>query len=525
MLPPHKSNLIITSNRLPCVLERGENPSDWKTRPSDGGLITAMAPVLRDRGGEWIGWAGTLEEDGIDVASILADSPKEWGYRLSPVILSRAQHEGFYEGFANQIIWPLFHSLNERCRFAPRFWKMYQEVNLKFADAILKQVGNNAPFIWIHDYHLMLVAEELGRKGIKSRIGFFLHTPFPPPGMFLKLPWRAQILRGLLSYDLIGFQTYGDRRNFVECLRVLIPGYKVRGRGRVQVATTRRGETGLGVFPISIDYDEFANEAVSEAVNESLDSLRVDYANRKVILGVDRLDYTKGIPSRLKAFGMALERFPELQRRITFIQVVVPSRSNIDHYRTLKEDIDELVGEINGTYTRQGWVPIHYVFRSLSRVELLALYRRADVCLVTPLNDGMNLVAKEYCACDVEESGVLILSEFAGAAAELHRGALLVNPYDREGIADAIKTALNMPLDERKARMQRMRRYIRHHDVYEWVDSFLKASAQRGLDEFPVGDQLSEDQPADDWGYQNEISLHERVNPILPDAPQTDPPI
>jgi trehalose 6-phosphate synthase len=517
-------DLVVVSNRLPCVLEPKEGePGGWAVRPGSGGLVTALAPVLRSRGGTWIGWPGTVEEDGVDAETILAGAHDQLGIRLRPVPLYREEKQGFYEGFANQIVWPLFHSLDERCRFSPRFWNAYQTVNRKFADAVLKYVGTESPFIWIHDYHLMLVADALRRAGLKSRIALFLHTPFPPPGMFLKLPWRQRILHSLLAYELIGFQTMLDRRNFVACLRALCPESRVTGRGRVQTVTAAQGATRLGAFPISIDFDEFSKQATASESVAHYNRLKHEYADRKLLLGVDRLDYTKGIPNRLRALQNALERFSDLRRRITLVQIVVPSREGIGEYQDLRQEIDELVGQINGKFTEPGWVPLHYVFRSVERAKLVAFYRLADVCLVTPLNDGMNLVAKEYCACNTDESGALVLSEFTGAAAELQRGAILVNPYDYEGTADAIYRALTMPADERSLRMRRMRQHLQRHNVFTWVDSFL-AAGTRG-----IGDDDDNAEPAHPTGadYTSELAVHalvadpDAVSPADSASPET----
>jgi trehalose 6-phosphate synthase len=295
------------------------------------------------------------------------------------------------------------------------------------------------------------------------------------------------LLNALLAYDLIGFQTLRDRRNFLDCLHHLTKGVGVRGRGR-QVLTLHAGEreVRVGSFPISIDFNGFVKRAANPEVSAKVAELKRLLPNRQLILGVDRLDYTKGIPHRLAAFRNALQRYPALHERVTLVQVVVPSRVDIPQYHALRTQIERLVGEINGEFTRPGgWVPIHYVFRTLTRADLLAYYRTAQIALVTPLKDGMNLVAKEYCACSIEEDCALILSEFAGAAVELQRGALLVNPYDVEGVADAIYRAYTMTDAERRARMRRLRRAIREHDIFWWVDSFLRAVIAKDLSAFP----------------------------------------
>jgi len=482
----NQSRLIIVSNRLPVVLTRGKGGA-WKASPGSGGLVTAMAPVLRDRGGSWIGWAGTAEEDKADLENLLGQSTSESGYTMSPVRLTRDEVKNFYLGFSNEALWPLFHDLFQHCIFDSAYWKAYLEVNRKFAQVIAEKSGEE-DFIWVHDYHLMDVARILKSWNLKRRKGFFLHIPFPPLDVFLKLPWRSEILSALLEYDLLGFQTMRDRRNFISCVRGLIKHVKVRGKGHVITVHARDHEVRVGTFPISIDFNEFNQQAASEEVAKAAWYIHEKLPNIQIILGVDRLDYTKGIPLRLKAFRNALLRYPELQEKVVLIQVTVPSRSEISQYQELKSEIERLVGEINGQFTRSGWVPIHYICRNLEREELLAYYRTAEIALVTPMKDGMNLVAKEYCASKVDAKGVLILSEFAGAASELHRGSLVVNPYDLDGVADAIKRAVDMKEKETLARMRRVRQLIKRRDIYAWVNSFLSAAIDKDLTSYPVLD-------------------------------------
>jgi len=335
------------------------------------------------------------------------------------------------------------------------------------------------------------VGKALRDLRISAKIGYFLHIPFPPLDLFLKLPWRFEILESLLHYDLIGFQTQRDRRNFVQCVHAMLKHIKIRGRGQVLTSQVNGRMVRVGNFPISIDYTEFAKKAGTRAVEKRVDEIRAAYTSDHLILGVDRLDYSKGIPERLLAFRNALQRYPELEKKISMVQIVVPSRQRIPEYETLKHEIEQLISEINGTFTRPGWVPIHYLYQSVDRTELTALYRAADIALVTPLKDGMNLVAKEYCASNIHLNGVLILSEFAGASSQLYRHALLVNPHDIEGIADAITRACHMGLDERKKRMRALRKTVKKTDIYWWVDTFLKAVFSHDLDSLgPLEDYI-----------------------------------
>lgn len=475
--------LIVVSNRLPFAFRRDRRGS-WRAEPGSGGLVTALLPVLRDRGGTWIGWPGVAEESpglGTDLDEVSENA----GYALKGVSLTAEEVRNFYEGFSNEIIWPLFHDMQLLCNFEPAYWRTYQEVNAKYARAVHAASGAG-DFVWVHDYHLMHVATEMRRLKSRARVGFFLHIPFPSPDIFLRLPWRLSLIEALLQYDLVGFQTLRDRRNFLDCMRLLVKGAEVQGRGQVVQVLTDGRKVRVGNFPISIDFNAFLRQASAPEVAARARELHALLPNRKLILGIDRLDYTKGIPLRLQAFQNVLARYPGLRERVSLIQVVVPSREDIQQYRDLRTEIERLVGKINASFVDPGgWVPVWYVHRSLSRRDLMAYYRAADIALITPLKDGMNLVAKEYCACSIEEDCSLILSEFAGAAMQLEKGAILVNPYDVDGVADAIHRAFHMDARERRARMRRMRRSIRENDVFWWVDSFLHAAITKDLSAFP----------------------------------------
>ncbi len=479
--------LVVVSNRLPVALTRQNG--EWSIRPGAGGLVTALAPVLRDRGGTWIGWSGAHTEE--DLGGLFSAYSKDAGYSLVPVDLSQKQVDNYYFGFSNEIIWPLFHDFQSRCVFKPDYWRSYLEVNELFARTVGEHLSPK-DYIWVHDYHLFHVAHYLRKQGHQRKCGFFLHIPFPSPDIFLKLPWRAEILSALMDYELVGFQTMRDRRNFVRCLQTLIPDANVMGRGGIVTATVGDRGVRLGAIPISIDCNAFAETAKNPKVTDLKHSLRRAFKGRTIILGVDRLDYSKGIPERLQAVRCALERYEELRGRITFVQILVPSRENVPEYERLRSEIEQLVGQINGIFSLPGWVPINYYYTNFPREELVGYYRAADMALVTPLKDGMNLVAKEYCASKVREPGVLILSEFAGAAAQLQRhGAVLVNPYDVEGVARAIHQAFHFDEQQTRKQMNRMRKFVREYDIYWWVDSFLMAAFSRHLRDFPTVESVS----------------------------------
>ncbi|RJP23024.1 MAG: trehalose-6-phosphate synthase [Candidatus Abyssobacteria bacterium SURF_5] len=496
------NRLIIVSNRLPVIISRGKD-GKLHSKPGSGGLVTAIAPVLRNRGGVWIGWPGILQEEGVDIEAVLNEATKTEGYSFKPVLLTEEEKRQFYFAFSNQILWPVFHDFQPRFIPDPASWTVYQNVNQKFAEVTARNIQKD-DYIWIHDYHLLTVARELRAMGVKNKIGFFLHIPFPHLDFFLKIPWRHEILSALLQYDLIGLQTLRDRRNFMQCIRAFHGAVRTEGKGQVIMVRVKDREVRIGGFAISIDYDSFVRRATSKEVADQAWYIHEALPNRQLILGIDRLDYTKGITNRLEAFRYALQQYPDLREKVTFIQVVVPSRENIPEYQNLKMQIERLVGEINGQFTVSGWVPIHYIYRSLDPTELLAYYRAAEIALVTPLKDGMNLVSKEYCACSLEEECVLILSEFAGSAAQMHRGALLVNPYSIEEISNAINHAYHMSRDERRKRMKNLRRLVDQYDIFWWVDSFLRAAFTRNLDDFPLLEdyQPQQSRPSDPTNFK-----------------------
>ncbi len=464
--------IVVVSNRLPVSLSTNGN-GELQVKPGSGGLVTALTPVLRKRHGLWIGWPGIGGE--LSLNGQLVAAGERFGCVFKPVLLSEDEVKHYYLGFSNEVLWPLFHGLMSYCEFGSAYWTSYQAVNRKFARAIAEN-SNQHDCIWVHDYHLLLAAEELHRIGSTQPVGFFLHIPFPPPDIFNKLPWDTYILKAMLEYDLIGFQTSQDKNNFILCAEALVEGLQVTNGGRVSVITSGGHRTEAGVFPIGIDFDEFSRAAAQKPVGDMVEQLRKANEGRQIILGVDRLDYSKGIPLRLQAFWRALERFEDLRGKVTLIQIVVPSREDIPEYQKLKAEIEGLITRINGRLAGTDWTPVQYMFRSLERSELLAYYRSASIALVTPLKDGMNLVAKEYCAANLEEDGVLILSKFAGAATQLRRNALRVNPYDIEGVAKTIRRAFFMGTDERKSRMRKLRNLIRRRDIHWWADLFFQTA-------------------------------------------------
>jgi trehalose 6-phosphate synthase/phosphatase len=448
-------DLIVASNRLPITIDRSEGAASLQN--SSGGLVSALTPILEKNGGTWVGWSGT--EYDAEAASLIERSGKRQHYSFAPIFLSAAERASFYQGFSNESLWPLFHALSSRCHFDSSYWAGYCEGNQKFTAAIAA-VARPDSFLWVNDYHLMMVPQLIRSRGMKHELAYFHHIPFPPPDVFAALPWRAEILNALMACDTIGFQTQRDRRNFVECVREFLP------HARVKNHTDK-----IVVCPVSINFEQFAEASREPGVVASAEQLRRQLRTA-LILGLDRLDYTKGIPERLSAFQELLERSPQWRGNVTLIQVVVPSREGVPEYDELRHRIETLVSKINGRFSTPSWTAVQYFYRSLTREELLAFYRAADVALVTPLRDGMNLVSKEFCAVRTDSKGVLVLSEFAGAVDELKRGALIVNPYDTSALASTIHQALTMGEMEQKIRMDRMRAQIRSSDIFYWSRTF-----------------------------------------------------
>jgi trehalose 6-phosphate synthase/phosphatase len=462
---------LIVSNRLPVVINR-EN-EEWNIHPGTGGLITALAPIMKKNHGLWVGWLGDTEH--VPYEELLARFSDDYSYDLKPVLLTDEEIERYYYGFSNETLWPLFHDLLSYCKFDSANWAAYKDVNRKFAQTITEAV-EPGDFIWIHDYHLTMVGRYLREKGIKHRLAYFLHTPFPTFDLFRRLPWRKDLINSMLSYDLLGFQTLRDRRNFVECVKNIVPQAKIIIKRRKTLLRIDDRVIKVGNFPISIDFDEFNKMAKTKEVADEAWYFHEKFGTNRLILGIDRLDYTKGIPERLLAFERALEKYPELQGQLTLFQLLIPSRTPVPEYQTVKEQLDALVGRISGRFSRPGWAPIHYMFRTLNRVKLIGCYKACEIALITPLKDGMNLVAKEYCASSIDNEGVLILSEFAGAAEQLKSGALIVNPYNLDQTADAVYQAFKMDSNERRERMNKLRADIKRSDVHQWVKWFIESS-------------------------------------------------
>lgn len=467
------SDFVVVANRLPVDLERlPDGTTTWKRSP--GGLVTALEPLLRKRSGAWVGWPGVVDEEvDVDDEPITQDD-----LHLYPVRLSADDVAQYYEGFSNATLWPLYHDVIVKPIYHREWWDRYVEVNQRFAEATSRAAARGAT-VWVQDYQLQLVPKMLRTLRPDLTIGFFLHIPFPPVELFMQMPWRTEIIEGLLGADLVGFHLVGGAQNFLILSRRLVGANTSRGavgvRSRFGEVLLESRTVRVGAFPISIDSGELDQVARHRDVRRHAKEIRAELGNpRKILLGVDRLDYTKGIDVRLKAFSELLAEGRIKRDDTVLVQLATPSRERVESYQLLRNDIERQVGHINGEYAEVGHPVVHYIHRSVPRDELIAFFVASDVMLVTPLRDGMNLVAKEYVACRSDLGGALVLSEFTGAATEL-RQAYLVNPHDLEGVKDAIEAALNQPVDEGRRRMRALRRQVLAHDVDRWARSFLDA--------------------------------------------------
>ncbi|WP_109508514.1 alpha,alpha-trehalose-phosphate synthase (UDP-forming) [Nocardioides speluncae] len=453
------ADLVIVANRLPVDrVTASDGSRQWRRSP--GGLVSALEPVMRANDGAWIGWPG---DAGQDLKPFVDD-----GMSLVPVGLTADEIAEFYEGFSNGTLWPLYHDVVAKPEFHREWWEAYVAVNKRFAERAA-EVASKGATVWVQDYQMQLVPQMLRELRPDLRIGFYLHIPFPPAELFQQLPWRRQLLEGLLGADLVGFQLGGAAQNFIRLVRQRV-GHKTH-RDLVYLPDGRMVKA--AAFPISIDAAGFEDLARSPAVERRAKTIREALGSpRKVFLGVDRLDYTKGIYPRLRAFAELIRDGHLDVEDAVFVQVATPSRERVEQYRILRDDIDRLVGRINGDLGRIGRPAISYMHSSYPREEMAALYRTADIMVVTPYRDGMNLVAKEYVACRFDNDGALVLSEFAGAADEL-RQAWLVNPYDINGMKAALLEAYHAEPKELSRRMKALRKTVIEHDVAKWAGSFL----------------------------------------------------
>ncbi len=481
---------VIISNRLPVQLQISGGKIE--AVPSVGGLATGMKSVHSGSDSLWIGWSGlTDEEIPIELEPRIDQALKKHG--CAKVQLTKKEVNGFYFGFSNRTVWPLFHYFLEYAEFELPNWDAYKSVNQKFADVLLGHLEDDDT-VWVHDYQLMLVPQMVREVKPNVAIGFFLHIPFPSYEIFRTLPWREEVLLGLLGSDLIGFHTYDYQRHFLSSVRRLL-GLEVHFNEIFKENRIIKADS----FPMGIDYDKFNKAAAKQADQSSHQSdlqkrlhLHIQSTpDAKLILSIDRLDYTKGIAKRLNAFKYFLTQYPEYKEKVRLIVLAVPSRSKVPQYKLLKKEVDELVGRINGELATVSWTPIWYFYRSVPFESLIDLYTSSDIAWLTPIRDGMNLVAKEYVASRVDGSGVLILSEMAGSAKEMSE-ALLINPNNFEQIAEALHTAINMPLEEQQRRNEQLQRRLKRYNVEKWASDFMDSLInQKNIDDTNVSKKLT----------------------------------
>jgi len=453
------SRLVVVSNRVPL-------PSEGARA---GGLAVALGSAMEDTGGLWFGWSGKRVRGQSGERHV----QQEGNVTFVTIDLTWVDFEAYYNGFANRTLWPLLHFRMDLVDYNRETWAGYKHVNMLFADRLADELRPDDT-IWVHDYHLIPLAQRLRERGVGNRIGFFLHVPMPSSDILAALPTHRELFAALSSYDLVGFQTVRDLERFQDYVR-LFGGGKIITQGELETADGRRFRA--GAFPISIDTGLIARQAEAAMRKPAVQRLHASLTERALAIGVDRLDYSKGLPERFRAFERYLERHPEQRGHLTFLQIAPPSRGEVPEYQALRGTLEGLAGHINGLHASPDWTPVRYVNRNFNHDLLTGFYRVADICLVTPLRDGMNLVAKEYVAAqDPENPGVLVLSRFAGAASEL-REALLVNPYDVEGVAEAIAAARVMPLAERRQRWRAMMTTLERHDITAWRQSYLGALA------------------------------------------------
>lgn len=487
--------LILLSNREPY--EHSYRGQEIAVRQPPGGLVSALDPTMQQTHGTWVAWgSGSADAETADEEGRLQVPPDNPSYTLRRVWLDEEDIEGYYLGFANSVLWPACHMLIQHLEFRVEPWERYQEVNQRFADAVADEArrADGEPMVWIQDYHFALVAAQLREELPDIFIHQFWHIPFPPLDILGLLPTGVveTLLRGMLGNDLIEFHTRRYAMNFLSCVEYFLPEAQVR-RSSLTVEVGDR-TVSLGVFPISIDVELYESLASSPAADERVRELRDRYARGGKQLGVsvDRIDYTKGIPERLKALDLLWERYPELRQRFTVILVATPSRTDLDAYRHLEADVIGTVAEINMRYGTGDWTPIVLIHENVNAELLASIYRAGDLCMVSSLQDGMNLVAKEFIACQTDEYGVLVLSRFTGAA-EAIDGALLINPFNVDGVVAGIRAALDMPREERRRRMQRMRVQLHDSTIFDWLSAILSRASDLMGARSPAGHGRGDD--------------------------------
>ncbi len=526
------NRLLIVSNRLPIIIEKkksppskvqmesGERTGNLHFSHSIGGLATGLGSFYKSYNSVWMGWCGIPSNKVNSKEKRNIETKLMTDFASYPVFLSKRDIESYYRGFCNETIWPLFHCFTQYAVYDESLWKSYGFVNRLFCDAVLK-IANPDDVIWIHDYHLMLLPKLIREKMPDATIGFFLHIPFPPFEIFHLLPWRKEILESLLYADLVGFHTYDYVYHFLDSIHRIL-GYE-HAIGQI---TTENRVVKVDSFPMGIDYEQYANAIHIPEVKNKVNRIRRKAGSHKIIVSIDRLDYTKGVLQRLEAFNSFLEKYPEYKEKVTFIHASAPSRTKVEHYQLLKKQVDEIVGKINGKYGTIGWVPVWYLYRSLPFNDITALYNVADVALVTPLKDGMNLIAKEFIATKADGKGVLILSEMTGAAKELGE-AIIVNPNNKEEIIESLKKALEMSDEEQIESNMIMQKRLQRYNVKRWARDFIDGLShikviQQQLRARRITDEMKRRLIADYVKSNNRLFLLDYDGTLVPFTPRPE---
>lgn len=494
-MPEHR-RLVVVTNREPYEIIRDPQSGALLTQRRAGGLVAALEPAMHLTGGTWISWA----PQGRNASRVTLPGWSGQPLTLRQVPVSPPEVEGYYEGFANQGLWPLCHGFIDRVLFRRRDFAHYARINERFARAALEEAGTGTP-VWVHDYHLALCPGHLRALAPDLPVGLFWHIPFPAPEIFRVAPYAAEIIKGMLGADLIGFHLPQDAENFKSAARLLLEASVEDGAVYLNGHQTR-----VEAHPIGVDFRRLSRLASSPEVRQRAARLRRALGVEHLLLGVDRLDYTKGLPERLEALEELLARHPALRGKICLIQIAVPSRSQLPEYKEIRRRVDELVGRINGQFASGSYLPVRYLYRNFSEEELVSYYAAADLALVTPLRDGMNLVAKEYIACQPEARGALVLSSFAGAAQELTE-AYQINPYDREGMVEGILWGLFDEKSHRLERMRALRARVEQKDVFFWLESFLKSFHRSAFD----GQLFEKKEPKPAYPHTNRTSSDEQL--------------
>ncbi len=473
-------NIILVSALIPVSIK--EENGEYKAKVSPGGLITTLSQSIKGKSVKWFGWYGS-EKYSKHIENIIVEEGKKKGFNLFPVHLTKEEIQYFFNLFSNGVIWPLFHSFTQYCRFNKDYWHFYKKVNEKFAQKILKHIDKDT-VLWVHDYQFFLLPEYIKKKNKNVKINFFLHIPFPSPEIFLKLPWRKEIIDGFLNFDFAGFHTQIDKENFINCVKYFYDVKEERSNYFTDLYIENK-KIRLAAIPISIDFKFYDTKANEKETVEIFKNLKERYKDKYLIVSIDRIDYTKGLVEKLNGYRRFLEKYPEYREKVILMISTAPNVKKLPEYEKLEKEFHHKIAEINGSLGTEIWRPVLFINKRLSINELIAYYRAADISLITPIKDGLNIVCKEYSASNIDLNGSVILSEFAGASTEIGDFVYLINPYDIENIADTIKKVIEEKQEVKKEKMKKLRKHINEFDIYWWSKTYFKIAEGEKIDKFP----------------------------------------